>query len=134
MDNVTSQKRSQIMKAVRSTESQIEVAFRKALWNSGYRYRKNAKNYFGRPDVVLKKYKTVIFIDSCYWHGCDKHCRIPSTRQDYWMEKINRNKKRDVEVSAHYMQKGWNIIRIWEHDLKELEIVLETTVKNLTTT
>jgi DNA mismatch endonuclease (patch repair protein) len=81
------------------------------------RYRKNATGYFGKPDVVLKKRKTVVFVDSCFWHGCPKHCRLPSTNKAYWREKIERNKRRDREVARHYKRTGWRCVRVWEHDL-----------------
>ena len=90
------------MRLVRSKDTRIEKDFRKAFWKLGYRYRKNVKNYFGSPDIVLKKYKTVIFIDSCFWHGCKKHCRMPSSRRKYWVSKIERNARRDREVKRHY--------------------------------
>ena len=118
-DTVSLKKRSEIMSKIRSKDSKIEVAFRKALWKEGFRYRKNVKSYFGKPDLVLKKYKTVIFIDSCFWHGCKKHCRIPATNKEYWVNKIERNRKRDREVSKYYKKIGWKVIRIWEHDLKQ---------------
>lgn len=118
MDNVTKTKRSQIMSAVKSTETKIEKDFRKILWEKGYRYRKNDKKYFGKPDIVMKKNKLVIFIDSCFWHGCKKHCRIPSSRKKYWIDKIENNKKRDKRVNYYYNKNNWKIIRIWEHDLK----------------
>lgn len=69
--------------------------------------------------MVLPKYRTVIFIDSCFWHGCEEHCRMPSTRARYWKDKIERNKRRDREVNRHYEEKGWRTVRIWEHDLKK---------------
>ncbi|MCG2700233.1 very short patch repair endonuclease [Candidatus Parcubacteria bacterium] len=118
-DIVSKKKRSEIMSKVRSKDSEIEVDFRKAIWKAGFRYRKNPKGYFGKPDLVLKKYKTVIFIDSCFWHGCKKHCRIPLTRKEYWIPKIDGNKKRDKEVNRHYKKNGWKIIRVWEHNLKK---------------
>jgi len=118
-DVVSKKKRSEIMSAVRSKDTKIEIAFRKALWKQGFRYRKNSAKYFGKPDLVLKKYKTAIFIDSCFWHGCKKHCRIPATNKKYWTDKINRNKERDKEVNKFYKKTGWKIIRIWEHDLQK---------------
>lgn len=111
------QKRSEIMRAVKSKDSEIEVAFRKALWKKGFRYRKNSTKYFGKPDLVLKKYKTIIFIDSCFWHGCEAHCRMPKTRREYWVAKIDRNKARDDEVNSHYKKTGWKLFRIWEHQI-----------------
>ena len=106
------------MRKIKSKDSKIEIDFRKQLWNAGIRYRKNAKNYFGKPDIVLPKYRTAIFIDSCFWHGCKKHCRIPTARKKYWTAKIERNIARDKEVSKHYKKQGWTIFRIWEHNLK----------------
>lgn len=106
------------MSAVRSKDTKIEITFRKALWNKGFRYRKNSTKYFGKPDLVLKKYKTVIFIDSCFWHGCKIHGTIPQTRTRFWKTKIERNKQRDEEVNKHYQKIGWKIFRVWEHDLQ----------------
>ena len=106
------------MSKIKSKDTKIEIEFRKAIWKAGFRYRKNPKGYFGKPDLVLKKYKTVIFVDSCFWHGCKKHCRLPSTRKKYWIPKIERNKQRDKEVNHYYKKEGWKVIRVWEHDLK----------------
>lgn len=130
MDTVSKKKRSQIMASIRSKDSKIEILFRKELWRQGYRYRKNPESYIGKPDAVLKKHKTAIFIDSCFWHGCKKHCRIPSTRQNYWTQKIKRNIKRDKRVTRCYKELGWCVIRIWEHELKNnLKIVVTGTIQ-----
>ena len=118
MDIYSKKKRSEIMSKVRNKDSKIETEFRKKLWEAGFRYLKNSTKYFGKPDIVLPKYKTVIFIDSCFWHGCKKHGSIPETRKKFWTKKIERNKARDKEVNRHYKKDGWKIIRIWEHDLK----------------
>lgn len=118
-DTVSKKKRSEIMGKIRSKDSQIEVNFRKILWKAGYRYRKNVKNYFGKPDIVLLKYKTTIFIDSCFWHGCKKHCRIPTLRKKYWTAKIERNRLRDRKVNKFYRKNNWNIFRIWEHNIQQ---------------
>ena len=116
-DIVSKKKRSEIMSRIKSKDSRIEVLFRKSLWKKGFRYSKNSSKYFGKPDVVLLKHKTVIFIDSCFWYGCKKHCRIPSVRKKYWTAKIAKNKERDKEVSKYYKKQGWKIFRIWEHNL-----------------
>lgn len=121
MDTVQKQKRSEIMSKIKNKDSKIEILFRKKLWKLGFRYRKNSGKYFGKPDIVFKKHKTVIFIDSCFWHGCKKHCRMPSSNKKYWKNKIGRNKNRDQQVNKYYKQKGWKIIRIWEHDIKKLD-------------
>lgn len=117
MDTVSKQKRSEIMSRIKSRDSKIETLFRKELWKSGLRYRKNSSKYFGKPDIVLPKYKTAIFIDSCFWHGCKKHCRVPAVRKSYWTQKIARNIERDKQVSKHYKKQGWKIMRIWEHKI-----------------
>lgn len=105
------------MSKVRHKDSKVEVILRKALWKEGFRYRKNATNYFGKPDIVLPKYKTVIFVDSCFWHGCKIHGSIPATRTEFWEKKIARNKERDKEVNRHYKKEGWQVIRVWEHEI-----------------
>jgi len=107
------------MSKVKNKDSKIEISLRKALWKEGYRYRKNSTKYFGKPDIVLPKYKTVIFVDSCFWHGCKKHGSMPATRTEFWKKKIARNKERDKEVNRHYKKEGWQVIRVWEHELKK---------------
>lgn len=116
-DTVSKKKRSEIMSKVRSKDSKIEVDFRKAIWKAGFRYRKNPTKYFGKPDIVLPKHRTAIFIDSCFWHGCKRHCRLPSARKKYWITKIERNKERDKEVNRHYRKIGWKVVRVWEHKI-----------------
>lgn len=127
-DNISKEKRTATMKAIRSKDSKIEVVFRKELWKMGLRYIKNSSKYFGKPDVLLKKDKTVIFIDSCFWHGCKKHCRIPTTHRKYWTQKIERNIERDREVVLFYKNLSWKVIRIWEHQLKNSENIIEKIV------
>jgi DNA mismatch endonuclease (patch repair protein) len=121
MDTFSKKKRSEIMRAIRGKETKFEIAFRKVLWAEGLRYRKNPKEYFGKPDLAIKKEKTVIFLDSCFWHGCSRHCRMPSTRREYWVSKIKRNKNRDLLVNRYYKRKGWRVIRIWEHQSREIK-------------
>lgn len=116
-DTVSKKKRSETMRAVRSKDTKMEIVFRKMLWQEGFRYRKNSSKYFGKPDIVLKKYKTVIFLDSCFWHGCKKHCRMPATNKKYWINKIDKNKARDREVNKYYKKLDWKIFRVWEHQL-----------------
>lgn len=131
-DIVSKKKRSEIMSRIKSKDSKIEILFRKELWKLGFRYRKNSAKYFGKPDIVLAKYKTVIFIDSCFWHGCKKHCRIPAVRKKYWTKKILRNKVRDAEVLKYYKKENWKIFRIWEHDLKRNSVgIVDKVIKYL---
>lgn len=121
-DKFTKKKRSEIMSKVLNKDSKIEVLFRKALWREGFRYRKNSTKYFGKPDIVLPKYESVIFVDSCFWHGCPKHGSMPKTHRKFWKTKIKRNKERDVEVNKYYKKSKWHIFRIWEHGLKNFDI------------
>lgn len=107
------------MRAVKGKDSKLEIVFRKYLWKEGIRYRKNVSSYFGTPDLVLKKYKTVIFLDSCFWHGCPKHYKAPKIKRIFWNRKIEKNRIRDKKVNNHYKQIGWKVIRIWEHDVKK---------------
>ncbi len=125
-------KRSEIMSKVKNKDSKIEIAFRKALWKEGFRYRKNVRSYFGKPDIVLKKYKTVIFVDSCFWHGCRKHFILPVSNKKFWRKKIERNKQRDKEVSRHYKKEDWQVLRVWEHQInKSFNKTVDATVNFL---
>lgn len=116
-DTVSKKKRSSIMSKIKGKKTRIEKSFVKILNNNKIKHRANVKNLFGKPDIAISSKKIVIFLDSCFWHGCKKHCRMPAQNRDYWINKISRNKKRDKEVLKHYKEKGWKIIRIWEHDL-----------------
>lgn len=97
----------------------MEIQVRSALWRAGLRFRKNVAWLPGKPDIVFTKSKTVVFLDSCFWHGCPAHLRRPKSNQEYWQQKIARNQRRDVIVNCFYEENGWTIIRFWEHDLKE---------------
>ncbi|WP_410989180.1 very short patch repair endonuclease [Bacillus cereus] len=116
-DKITREQRTQNMKAIKS-QSNLENSVSKAIWNKGFRFRKNSK-LFGKPDIAIKKYKVVIFIDSCFWHVCPEHGNIPKSNQDYWLKKLARNQERDKEVNDYYRQSSWHILRIWEHELKK---------------
>jgi DNA mismatch endonuclease, patch repair protein len=116
-DNLTKEQRKKNMRAIKS-QSALENRVTKELWKMGFRFRKNA-NLFGKPDISIKKYKIVIFIDSCFWHCCPIHGNMPKSNRDYWEKKLERNKKRDIEVNQYYKDKGWNILRVWEHEIKE---------------
>jgi DNA mismatch endonuclease, patch repair protein len=113
------EQRSQNMKAIRSKGSSLEKAVTRELWKRGFRFRKNVRKLKGCPDIAIQKHKIVIFIDSCFWHCCPIHGRIPSSNIEYWEKKLKRNKARDIEVTKYYQELGWKIYRIWEHELKE---------------
>jgi len=118
-DKLTPEARSRNMRAVRSTRTKLEDRVSKELWRHGFRFRKNVNGLKGRPDIVIQKYKIVIFIDSCFWHHCPAHGRIPKSNIDFWTTKLERNRRRDLETTNYYKNKGWNVYRVWEHDLKK---------------
>lgn len=118
-DNLSREHRIKNMKAIRSTGTKIELKVHQELWRRGYRMRRNVSNLFGKPDFSSKKYKLVIFLDSCFWHGCELHGNIPKSNEEYWIKKLNCNKKRDLEVTEYYMNRGWSVLRLWEHQLKK---------------
>jgi len=112
--------RSYNMSKIRSKDTKPELLVRKFLHSQGFRYRLHVKQLPGKPDIVLPKYKTVIFIHGCFWHG-HSDCRyyiIPKTRSEWWLEKISKNKSRDVVSSKLLKDLGWNIFEIWECELK----------------
>ena len=122
-DIFTAEKRSAIMRAVKSSDTKPEIALRKALFALGYRYRLNVKALPGKPDIVLPKYKTVIFVHGCFWHGhdCKRGSRIPKTNRAYWTEKIARNKIRDAKNIDALSKLGWRVLVIWECEVKDLD-------------
>lgn len=117
MDTVTPQQRSRMMSRIRSRDTRPELIVRRWLWSRGYRYRKNYRGLPGTPDIVLKKYGTVIFVHGCFWHGHDTHLRVPKTRTEYWAEKIRRNRERDQRVRQKLKQMGWSVMVVWECQL-----------------
>lgn len=129
MDNVSKNKRSHIMAKVKSKNTAIEILFRKKLLQAEINFKKNITSYIGKPDIVLKKDRIVVFIDSCFWHGCYYHCRMPHTNRAYWNAKIQGNKERDKKVNSWYKKHDWIILRFWEHSLrKDLEKCVEKVI------
>ena len=120
-DDLTPEQRHRNMQAIRSKDTAIELALRKALWKRGVRYRKNYKKLIGKPDIAITKYKIAVFCDSDYWHGYDwenRNQRIKSNRE-YWIPKIERNMARDQEVNVALRKEGWVVIRFWEWQIKK---------------
>lgn len=130
----TTPERSKIMGKIRGKNTKPELAFRKALYKKGYRYRVDYKKLIGRPDVVLKKYKTVIFIDGEYWHGhnwAERKHKV-KTNREFWIAKIERNMQRDREVNEELERLGYKIFRFWETEIKkELEGCLQKVIAHL---
>ncbi|OMF57040.1 very short patch repair endonuclease [Paenibacillus sp. FSL R5-0490] len=117
--------RSKIMSSIKAV-SKLESMVTHELWKRGFRFRRNVKGMVGTPDIAIKKYKIVIFIDSCFWHFCPLHGRMPKSNVDFWKKKLDRNQERDKEHTQYYIQRGWHILRIWEHEIrKEFDITIE---------
>ncbi|GEL10335.1 T/G mismatch-specific endonuclease [Flavobacterium glycines] len=118
MDVHNPQQRSKNMRAIKSTATKVEIILGKALWNLGYRYRKNNKTVFGKPDFTFKKLKIAIFIDSEFFHGKDWETRKkPQTNAEFWIKKIERNMQRDIEVTAYLESQNWKVLRFWSKEI-----------------
>lgn len=119
-DNHSEEVRSRNMSRIRSTDSKPEEIVRKFLFSQGFRYRKNYKKLPGKPDIVLPKYRTVIFVNGCFWHKHDCPRFVwPSSNQDYWRPKILGNVERDKKNADQLRSQGWNVIVVWECELKK---------------
>ena len=118
------------MAAIRGKNTKPEMIVRRGLWSRGFRYRLNHRGLPGHPDLVLRKYRTCIFVNGCFWHGHDVEvnseerivnsecCKIPNTNREFWVEKIRRNKERDREEQRKLAAMGWHCITVWECELK----------------
>ena len=155
MEYFTSQQRHANMAAIRSKDTKPEMIVRRELWKRGFRYRLNHKRLPGHPDLVLRKYRTCIFVNGCFWHGygvalpqiadvrskmegegtncllpleSSKCCKIPKTNREFWVAKIRRNKERDKEEQKKLATMGWHCITVWECELtpKKREETLES--------
>ena len=138
MDKLSAEQRHKNMAAIRGKDTKPEIIVRKGLWRMGFRYRLNHKRLPGHPDLVLKKYRTCIFVNGCFWHGHNVDitifentdcCKIPKTNREFWIEKIRRNKERDIEEQKRLAEMGWHCITIWECELKPSK--REATLKSL---
>ena len=133
MDSLTAQKRHDNMAAIRSKDTKPELIVRRGLWKRGFRYPLNHKRLPGHPDLVLRKYRTCIFVNGCFWHGHHVDlqfddveftiensacCKIPKTNREFWVSKIKRNKERDKEEQRLLADMGWHCIIVWECELK----------------
>ena len=138
MDKLSPEQRHKNMAAIRGKDTKPEMIVRRGLWRMGFRYRLNHKRLPGHPDLVLKKYRTCIFVNGCFWHGHNVDitifentdcCKIPKTNREFWIEKIRRNKERDIEEQKRLAEMGWHCITIWECELKPSK--REATLKSL---
>ena len=133
MDKLSAEQRHKNMAAIRSKDTKPEWVVRRGLWSRGFRYRLNSPRLPGHPDLVLRKYRTCIFVNGCFWHGHgvvlpqmdsgdltvdnSKCCKIPRTNREFWVKKIRRNQERDREEQRQLAAMGWHCITVWECEL-----------------
>ncbi len=128
--------RSYNMSRIGGKDTKPEIMVRKFLHANGFRYRIHVKDLPGKPDIVLPKYKTVIFVHGCFWHaheGCDKFS-IPETRSDWWKKKLFRNKERDIENQSALKDQGWNVVIVWECEIKNKTVfksIIRSIISNI---
>ena len=118
-DDLAPEVRTRTMKSIRSRNSQMEQGIASALWRRGLRFRRNVRTLFGTPDLANQRRRLVVFLDSCFWHGCPEHYQVPRTNAEYWAVKVRRNRERDVVVTEWYQERAWRIVRIWEHEVRQ---------------
>ena len=120
MDKLSLQQRHNNMAAIHGKDTKPEMIVRRYLWGHGYRYRLNHPRLPGKPDIVMRKYRTCIFVNGCFWHGHEgcRYYSIPKTNTEFWVNKVKRNKERDVKVQHELAAMGWHSITIWECELK----------------
>ena len=130
-DILSHQQRHANMASIHSKDTKPEMVVRRWLWGHGFRYRLNHPRLPGKPDVVMRKYRTCIFINGCFWHGHEgcRYYTIPKTNTEFWVNKVKRNKERDLKVQHELAAMGWHSITIWECELKPK--VREKTLESL---
>ena len=120
MDKLTKEQRHRCMASIRGKNTKPEMLVRRFLFSRGFRYRLNHPRLPGRPDIVLRKYRTVIFVNGCFWHGHEgcKHYVVPKSNTEFWIAKIERNRARDIDEQHELAAMGWHCITVWECQLK----------------
>ena len=145
-DRLTPAQRHRCMSRIRSRNTKPELKVRQWLWNHGYRYRLNVRGVPGKPDIVMRKYRTAIFVNGCFWHGHNvqftmhnaqctidiensKCCKLPQSNREFWVNKIRRNQERDQQNYKVLQDNGWQVLVIWECQLKAS--VIEQTMRQV---
>ncbi len=132
VDVVTPAVRSRMMTAIRSKDTGPEVRIRSSLHRLGYRFRLHVKGMPGTPDIVLPRFKAVVFIHGCFWHGHDCHLfKLPATRQDFWREKIDKNRANDEKNLNHLMHSGWRVGVVWECAIRGAKTDFDAVISSL---
>ena len=124
MDKMTKEQRSRCMASIHSKGTKPELVVRKYLFAHGFRYRLNHPRLPGHPDIVMRKYRTVIFVNGCFWHGHEncKKATLPKTNTDFWKDKITYNQRRDKENISKLQNDGWNVFVVWECELSKTRL------------
>ena len=154
-DTMTPEQRHRCMAQIHSKGTKPELKVRRWLWNHGYRYRLNVKSVPGKPDIVMRPYRTAIFVNGCFWHGHNVVvpevnsekiivdsvcCKIPTTNREFWVAKIRRNRERDQKNYHVLQENGWQVIVVWEcqltpkrleHTMREVELLLNENMLSL---
>ncbi len=160
-DTMTPEQRHKFMSHIRSKATKPELKVRRWLWGHGYRYRLNVNSVPGKPDIVMRPYRTAIFVNGCFWHGHgvtvslvnskelnlnsdglinSTCCKIPTTNRDFWVNKIRRNQERDQKNYRVLQENGWQVIVIWEcqltptrleHTMREVKLLLNNNMLSL---
>jgi DNA mismatch endonuclease (patch repair protein) len=120
-DIFSADKRTEIMKKIRTKDTGCELAVRKMIYAMGYRYRLNKKDLPGKPDIVFSRLKKVVFVQGCFWHGCKKCARskLPTSNQSFWKKKIQGNIDRDKKICKQLKRGGWDCLNIWQCEIKK---------------
>ena len=131
MDKLSAEQRHRNMAAIHATDTKPEMIVRKYLFSHGFRYRLNHRRLPGRPDIVLRKYRTCIFVNGCFWHGHEgcRYFKMPKSNTEFWTAKVERNRERDKRVQRELAVMGWHCITVWECELKPK--VRERTLESL---
>ena len=121
MDKISKEQRHYNMAQIHGSNTELEVLVRKYLFHRGLRYRKNDKRLPGHPDIVLPKYKTVVFVNGCFWHGHENcpYSRLPKTNTEFWRTKIQQNRNRDFENERQLQESGWRVLTVWGCEIKK---------------
>ena len=147
MEKLTPEQRHKTMAAIHSKDTKPELMVRRGLWRQGFRYRLNSPRLPGHPDLVLRKYRTCVFVNGCFWHGHgavldgetaithNSCCAIPTTNRPFWIAKIRRNQERDKRVQQQLAEMGWHCITVWECELTPLrrDVTLKALAHTLNT-
>lgn len=117
MDNLSKSARSRVMASIKGKDTSPEMAVRRLLWAGGKRYRVHNRGVPGIPDISSRRTKVAVFIDGCFWHGCKRCYKEPTSNVGFWRQKLTRNRERRKEVKRELRSRGWKVLEFWEHDV-----------------